>query len=58
MHGYRFLARNYDTETIPEQKIADTERKADIRPNRVAIMKDQNLKEYPDLNFIKKEEEN
>ena len=27
LHGYRFLARNYDTETIPEQKIADTERK-------------------------------
>ena len=27
LHGYRFLARNYDTETIPEQKTADKERK-------------------------------
>jgi len=30
---------------------------SDIRRNRVAIMKDQNLKEYTDLNFIKKEVE-
>jgi regulator of PEP synthase PpsR (kinase-PPPase family) len=35
--------------------IADPERLSDIRRNRVAIMKDQNLKEYTDLNFIKKE---
>ena len=33
--------------------IADPERLSDIRRNRVAIMKDQNLKEYTDLNFIK-----
>ena len=35
--------------------IADPERLSDIRRNRVAIMKDQNLKEYTDLDFIKKE---
>ena len=37
--------------------IADPERLADIRRNRVAIMKDHNLKEYTDLDFIKKEVE-
>ena len=37
--------------------IADPERLSDIRRNRVAIMKDQNLKEYTDLSFIKKEVE-
>jgi len=37
--------------------IADPERLADIRRNRVAIMKDNNLKEYTDLNFIKNEVE-
>ncbi len=35
--------------------IADPERLSDIRRNRVAIMKDHNLKEYTDLNSIKKE---
>jgi [pyruvate, water dikinase]-phosphate phosphotransferase / [pyruvate, water dikinase] kinase len=38
--------------------IADPERLADIRRNRVAIMKDHNLKEYTDLEFIKDEVEN
>ena len=37
--------------------IADPERLADIRRNRVAIMKDHNLKEYTNLDFIKKEVE-
>ena len=37
--------------------IADPERLSDIRRNRVAIMKDQNIKEYTDLNFIRKEVE-
>ena len=37
--------------------IADPERLSDIRRNRVAIMKDQKLKEYTDLNAIKKEVE-
>ena len=37
--------------------IADPERLADIRRNRVAIMRDQNLKNYTDLKFIKKEVE-
>ena len=37
--------------------IADPARLSDIRRNRVAIMKDQNLKEYTDLNFITKEVE-
>ena len=38
--------------------IADPERLSDIRRNRVAIMKDQNLKEYTDLEVIKNEVEN
>ena len=36
--------------------VADPERLSDIRRNRVAIMKDQNLKEYTDLEKIRKEE--
>ena len=35
--------------------VADPERLVDIRRNRVAIMKDHKLKEYTDLEFIKKE---
>ncbi len=37
--------------------VADPERLADIRRNRVAIMKDNNLREYTDIDFIKKEVE-
>ena len=37
--------------------VADTERLYDIRRNRVAIMKDQKLKDYTDLDSIKKEVE-
>jgi len=35
--------------------VADPERLADIRRNRVAIMKENNIKEYTDLNSIKEE---
>ena len=35
--------------------VADPERLADIRRNRVAIMQENNIKEYTDLNFIKEE---
>ena len=35
--------------------VADPERLADIRRNRVAIMKDHNLKDYTNLDYIKKE---
>ena len=35
--------------------VADPERLADIRRNRVAIMKDHKLREYTDLDYIKKE---
>ena len=35
--------------------VADPERLADIRRNRVALMRDHKLKDYTDLNFIKKE---
>ncbi len=35
--------------------VADPDRLADIRRNRVAIMKDHKLKDYTDLEFIKKE---
>jgi len=38
--------------------IADPERLADIRRNRVAIMKEKNLKEYTNLDFIKEEVNN
>ena len=37
--------------------VADPERLSDIRRNRVAIMKDQKLKDYTDLNSIKREVE-
>ena len=37
--------------------VADPDRLADIRRNRVAIMKDQKLKDYTDLDAIKKEVE-
>ena len=35
--------------------VADPDRLADIRRNRVAIMRDHKLKEYTDLGYIKKE---
>ncbi|RPH01392.1 MAG: kinase/pyrophosphorylase [Candidatus Pelagibacter sp. TMED153] len=35
--------------------VADPERLADIRRNRVAIMKEDSIKEYTDLNFIQEE---
>ena len=35
--------------------MADPDRLADIRRNRVAIMQDHNIKEYTDLNSIKEE---
>jgi hypothetical protein len=35
--------------------VADPERLADIRRNRVAIMRENNIKEYTDLDFIKDE---
>ena len=35
--------------------VADPERLADIRRNRVAIMKENNIKEYTDITFIKEE---
>ncbi len=38
--------------------VADPERLADIRRNRVAIMKDNNIKEYTNLNSIKEEVSN
>ena len=48
----------------PENKIcviglvADPDRLADIRRNRIAIMNDNNIKEYTDLNFINEELQN
>ena len=35
--------------------VADPKRLADIRRNRVAIMKDENIKDYTNLEFIKDE---
>ena len=37
--------------------IADPERLSDIRRNRVAIMQEQKIKDYTDLDSIKKEVE-
>ena len=37
--------------------VADPERLSDIRRNRVAIMKEQSIKEYTDLESIKKVED-
>ncbi len=38
--------------------VADPDRLADIRRNRIAIMNDNNIKEYTDLNFINEELQN
>ena len=38
--------------------VADAERLADIRRNRVAIMRENNIKEYTDLKSIKDEVDN
>jgi len=35
--------------------VTDPERLADVRRNRVTIMKETNIREYTDLNFIKEE---
>ena len=37
--------------------IADPDRLADIRRNRIAIMNDHNIKDYTNLDYIKKEVE-
>ena len=47
--------KSQDNKTCVIGLVADPERLADIRRNRVAIMKDNNIKEYTDLNFIKEE---
>ena len=47
--------KSKDIKTCVVGLIADPERLADIRRNRVALMKDNNIKEYTDLNFIKNE---
>ena len=44
-----------DTKACIIGLIADPERLADIRRNRVAIMKDHKIKEYTELEHIKKE---
>jgi [pyruvate, water dikinase]-phosphate phosphotransferase / [pyruvate, water dikinase] kinase len=44
-----------DNKTCVVGLVADPERLADIRRNRVAIMRENNIKEYTDLNFIKDE---
>tara|TARA_B100000945_G_scaffold80010_1_gene61748 strand:- start:1171 stop:1509 length:339 start_codon:yes stop_codon:yes gene_type:complete len=35
--------------------VTDPERLVDVRRNRVTMMKENNIKEYTDLNFIKEE---
>ena len=47
--------KSHNNKTCVVGLIADAERLADIRRNRVAIMKENNIKEYTDLNFINEE---
>ena len=47
--------RSKDNKVCVIGLVADPERLADIRRNRVAIMKEDNIKDYTDLNFIKDE---
>ena len=47
--------KSKDNKTCVVGLVADPERLADIRRNRVAIMKENNIKDYTDLNFIKDE---
>ena len=49
------VLKSKDNKTCVIGLIADPERLADIRRNRVAIMRDSNIKEYTDLEFIKDE---
>ena len=49
------ILKSKDNKTCVIGLVADPERLADIRRNRVAIMKEENIKEYTDLNFIKEE---
>jgi len=47
--------RSNDNKTCVVGLVADPERLADIRRNRVAIMNENNIKEYTDLSFITEE---
>ena len=47
--------KSKDNKTCVIGLVADPERLADIRRNRVAIMRDNNIKDYTDLNYIKEE---
>ena len=47
--------KSHNSKTCVIGLVADPERLADIRRNRVAIMKEENIKEYTNLNFIKEE---
>ena len=49
------ILKSKDNKTCVIGLVADPERLADIRRNRVSIMKEENIKEYTDLNFIKEE---
>ena len=47
--------KSKDNKTCVVGLIADPERLADVRRNRVTIMKENNIKEYTDLKSIKEE---
>ena len=49
------ILKSKNNQTCVIGLVADPERLADIRRNRVAIMKENNIKDYTDLNFIKNE---
>jgi len=50
--------KSQDNKTCVIGLVADPERLLDIRRNRVAIMKEENLTKYTDLSFIKEEVDN
>ena len=47
--------KSKDNKTCVVGLVTDPERLADVRRNRVTMMKENNIKEYTDLNFIKEE---
>ena len=49
------VVKSHENRTCVVGLIADPERLADIRRNRVAIMRETNIKDYTNLNFIKDE---
>ena len=54
-HKIPEILKSANNKTCVVGLVADPERLADIRRNRVEIMRENNIKDYTDLNFIKEE---